>query len=55
MKVFLTGGTGFIGQPLTKVLLTRGWSVTALVRKPNTPPITGFGQDRGAVIDRRCH
>ena len=36
MKVFLTGGTGFIGQPLTKALLTRGWSVTALVRKPNT-------------------
>ena len=37
MKVFLTGGTGFIGQPLTKSLLRRGWSVTALVRKPDTP------------------
>ena len=37
MKVFLTGGTGFIGQPLTKSLLRRGWSVTALVRKPNSP------------------
>ncbi len=34
MKVFLTGGTGFIGQPLTKALLDRGWNVTALVRKP---------------------
>jgi nucleoside-diphosphate-sugar epimerase len=37
MKVFLTGGTGFIGQPLTKSLLRRGWSVTALVRKPDSP------------------
>jgi nucleoside-diphosphate-sugar epimerase len=36
MKVFLTGGTGFIGQPLTKALLARGWSVTALVRNPNS-------------------
>jgi dihydroflavonol-4-reductase len=33
MKVFLTGGTGFIGQPLTKALLARGWNVVALVRK----------------------
>lgn len=37
MKVFLTGGTGFIGQPLTKLLLARGWNVTVLVRKPNSP------------------
>ena len=44
MKVFLTGGTGFIGQPLTKALLTRGWSVTALVRKPNTPQAQGLGK-----------
>jgi dihydroflavonol-4-reductase len=36
-KVFLTGGTGFIGQPLTQALLARGWSVTALVRKPESP------------------
>ncbi len=44
MKVFLTGGTGFIGQPLTKALLTRSWSVTALVRKPNTPQAQGLGK-----------
>jgi dihydroflavonol-4-reductase len=37
MKVFLTGGTGFIGQPLTQSLLRRGWKVTALVRKPDSP------------------
>jgi nucleoside-diphosphate-sugar epimerase len=38
MKVFLTGGTGFIGRPLTKSLLERGWSVTVLVRNPHTSP-----------------
>ncbi len=36
MKIFLTGGTGFIGQALAKALLKRGWSVTALVRKPGS-------------------
>jgi uncharacterized protein YbjT (DUF2867 family) len=36
MKVFLTGGTGFIGQPLTRQLLARGWEVIALVRKPDS-------------------
>jgi uncharacterized protein YbjT (DUF2867 family) len=36
MKVFLTGGTGFIGQPLTKALLARGWDVTVLARKPTS-------------------
>lgn len=37
MQVFLTGGTGFIGQPLTQCLLRRNWNVTALVRKPESP------------------
>jgi dihydroflavonol-4-reductase len=36
MKVFLTGGTGFIGQALTQALLARGWQVVALVRKPTS-------------------
>ncbi len=36
MNVFLTGGTGFIGQALAKALLRRGWSITALVRKPES-------------------
>lgn len=36
MKIFLTGGTGFIGQPLTRKLIERGWEVTALVRNPNS-------------------
>lgn len=34
MKVFLTGGTGFIGSRLARQLLARGDKVTALVRKP---------------------
>ncbi len=37
VRVFLTGGTGFIGQVLTQCLLQRGWSVTALVRRPDSP------------------
>ena len=37
MKIFLTGGTGFIGQPLTEALLARGWNIVALVRKPGSP------------------
>jgi dihydroflavonol-4-reductase len=36
MKVFLTGGTGFIGQSLTECLLARNWQVIALVRKPDS-------------------
>jgi dihydroflavonol-4-reductase len=37
MKIFLTGGTGFIGQPLTQSLIARGWNVIALVRRPDSP------------------
>lgn len=37
MKVFLTGGTGFIGLPLTQALISRGWHVVALVRNPGSP------------------
>jgi dihydroflavonol-4-reductase len=36
MKIFLTGGTGFIGQLLTKALIARGWNVVVLVRKPES-------------------
>ena len=36
MRVFLTGGTGFIGRRLTRQLLHRGWSVTVLVRRPGS-------------------
>lgn len=49
MRVFLTGGTGFIGQPLTYALLRRGWEVTALVRKPESPQAQ-FLSKRGALL-----
>lgn len=32
MKIFLTGGTGFIGQHITRTFIQRGWSVQVLVR-----------------------
>lgn len=38
MNIFLTGGTGFIGIPLTKALLSRGWNVVALARRPDSGP-----------------
>jgi dihydroflavonol-4-reductase len=34
MRIFLTGGTGFIGRALVRELIGRGWQVTALVRRP---------------------
>lgn len=37
VHVFLTGATGFIGQTLSRALCQRGWQVTALVRRPDSP------------------
>ncbi|NJN81265.1 MAG: SDR family NAD(P)-dependent oxidoreductase [Caldilineaceae bacterium] len=44
MQIFLTGGTGFIGQPLTQSLIARGWDVVALVRKPDSPQALALTQ-----------
>ena len=38
MHVFLTGGTGFIGQALVRAMQRRQWQITALVRNPDDPP-----------------
>ena len=34
MRVFVTGGTGFIGRAVVRRLLDRGDRVTAVVREP---------------------
>jgi len=57
MKIFLTGGTGFIGQPLTQALIQRGWELIALVRNPDSAAakfIQSMGAEliRGDITDR---
>src|SRR5262245_21011802 len=53
MKIFLTGGTGFLGLELLKELQSRNHSLTALVRDPRRaagfPP--GVRQIQGSVED----
>lgn len=49
MKVFLTGGTGFIGLPLAEALLKRGWEVCALVRQPQSREAQKLAR-RGATL-----
>ena len=34
MKIFLTGGTGFIGQSLTQALMARSWDIVSLIYGP---------------------
>ena len=46
MKVFLTGGTGFVGTTLTRELVKRGHAVTVLTRSVST----GRGLPKGASI-----
>lgn len=38
MKVFLTGGTGFIGHAIVRTMRARGWEVHALVRDVKSAP-----------------
>src|SRR6476660_6226267 len=50
MKVFITGASGFIGQPLTWAMLRRGWEVTALVRRTDTTPVRLLRQAGGKLV-----
>jgi dihydroflavonol-4-reductase len=51
MKVFLTGGTGFIGRHLVQTLLQRGWEVVALVRRLDSPEAQIIAKN-GAILVR---
>lgn len=50
MNVFLTGGTGFIGRPLTRALLSRGWNVTVLARRPEAPQAQELAKAGARVV-----
>jgi nucleoside-diphosphate-sugar epimerase len=43
MRVFITGGTGFIGARLTEKLISENHIVTLLVRNPSVPESPGEG------------
>jgi dihydroflavonol-4-reductase len=51
VKVFVTGGTGFVGAHLVQALLARGDSVTCLVRKPELAQRLGW-TERGVALVR---
>ncbi|MBM72506.1 MAG: hypothetical protein CL847_06965 [Crocinitomicaceae bacterium] len=54
MKVFLTGGTGFIGAHLINALLAEGKQVHALVRTPakaSSLPVEGVTIYKGDILD----
>jgi nucleoside-diphosphate-sugar epimerase len=49
MKVFLTGGTGFIGQTIVRTMRQRGWEIHALVRDMNSAPARWLAE-RGCTL-----
>lgn len=51
MKIFLAGGTGFIGQALVSNICGRGWSLTVLVRDPQGAPAQWIAR-QGATLVR---
>ncbi len=60
MKIFMTGGTGFVGTTLTRELTSRGHSVTVLMRKvesgkilpPGASSLEGDPTNRGTWQER---
>lgn len=51
MNIFLTGGTGFIGQALVSRIRERGWTLSVLVRDPQSPPARWIAR-QGATLVR---
>ena len=56
MKVFLTGGTGFLGWHVLQALLARGDDVRCLVRDSSRHLLDGLSVERvpGDVRDPEC-
>jgi farnesol dehydrogenase len=60
MKIFITGGTGYLGQELIKALVRRNHKISALVRSPekasaldeSVTRITGSMEDRASFESR---
>ncbi|MFP4165165.1 MAG: NAD-dependent epimerase/dehydratase family protein [Chitinispirillaceae bacterium] len=50
MKIFLTGGSGFIGSWVVKTLLEKGHELTVLVRNPDKLPIL-YRLDNTRVVE----
>ncbi|HEY0694542.1 MAG TPA: NAD(P)H-binding protein, partial [Kribbella sp.] len=54
MKVFITGGSGYIGRPTIQALVRRGIEVTALVRSDASADVVvnlGATPIRGSLTD----
>ena len=54
MKIFMTGGTGFVGRNLTRVLVRAGHEVTVLTRseKGGLPPEAGVSMISGNPVQK---
>lgn len=50
MKVFLSGGTGFIGQAIASAILGRGWDLSVLVRRPDSPSAQCIARQGGTLV-----
>lgn len=51
MNVFLTGGTGFIGQALVRRISERGWSLKVLVRNPQSEASRWLAKQGATLVD----
>jgi 2-alkyl-3-oxoalkanoate reductase len=57
MKIFVTGGTGVLGQPTLRLLIARGHQVTALVRSQESAQMVralGATPVPGDLFDAEC-
>lgn len=51
MNVFMTGGTGFIGQALVACIRERGWSLTVLVRNRRSEPAQWLARQGASLTE----